>query len=55
MFDDPVLVACFPGCGWNGEVQLDSAGIWRCPQCDTPRRFKPSRPQPRDDRSPTNE
>jgi hypothetical protein len=30
---DDVLAACWPGCGWSGEVRLDAQGFWTCPLC----------------------
>jgi hypothetical protein len=39
----PVLVACFPGCGWNGEVIPTDEGVWTCPGCGQEGTFKPHR------------
>lgn len=38
------LVACFPGCGWNGEAPVDTANFWRCPDCGQVREFRSARP-----------
>lgn len=37
------LVACFPGCGWNGEVELDEHRQWACPGCGVRRMFRSHR------------
>lgn len=37
------LVACFPGCGWNGEMPVDTLNHWRCPGCDAVREFRSHR------------
>lgn len=40
------LVACFPGCGWNGEVGLDEHRQWTCPGCGQQWTFRSHRGAP---------
>lgn len=43
---DYAFVACYPGCGWNGEVALGEQRRWTCPSCGERRTFRSHRDEP---------